>query len=176
MVEAMFERSPNYFKQFQKQFKFLIVEEKPTFSIGNCYAVCAHFDSEFCNLVSSHYHVLIDTTTFENETLKRFQSFPVPCVYTAFKFVFWTAPNLETNGDVFSKLKLAIEFNSSAEKTDSQSVRKRLPAFANNNNNNTIEKQLCKTNKCQSQNECQDASSCPKDYLQFSASIKTNSN
>ena len=140
MVEAMFERSPNYFKQFQKQFKFLIVEEKPTFSIGNCYAVCAHFDSEFCNLVSSHYHVLIDTTTFENETLKRFQSFPVPCVYTAFKFLFWTAPNLETNGDVFSKLKLAIEFNSSAEKTDSQSVRKRLPAFANNNNNNTLSK------------------------------------
>ena len=74
-------------------------------------------------------------STFENETLKRFQSFPVPCVYTAFKFLFWTAPSLETNGDVFSKLKLAIDFNSSAENIDSQSVRKRLPAFANNNNN-----------------------------------------
>ena len=116
MVEAMFERSPNYFKQFQKQFKFLILEEKPSFSIGNFYAVCAHFDSEFCNLVNSHYHVLIDTTTFENETVKRYQSFPVPCVYTAFKFLFWTAPNLETNGDVFTKLKLAIEFNGSGEK------------------------------------------------------------
>ena len=134
MVEAMFERSPNYFKQFQKQFKFLILEEKPSFSIGNFYAVCAHFDSEFCNLVNSHYHVLIDTTTFENETVKRYQSFPVPCVYTAFKFLFWTAPNLETNGDVFTKLKLAIEFNGSGEKTDLQSVRKRLPAFANHNN------------------------------------------
>ena len=41
---------------------------------------------------------------------------------------------------MFSKLKLAIEFNSSAEKTDSQSVRKRLPAFANNNSNNTLSK------------------------------------
>ena len=87
MVEAMFERSPNYFKQFQKQFKFLILEEKPSFSIGNFYAVCTHFDSEFCNLVNSHYHLLIDTTTFENETLKRYQSVPVPFVYTAFKFV-----------------------------------------------------------------------------------------
>ena len=134
MVEAMFERSPNYFKQFQKQFKLLILEEKPSFSIGNFYAVCAHFDSKFCNLVNSHYHVLIDTTTFENETVKRYQSFPVPCVYTAFKFLFWTAPNLETNGDVFTKLKLSIEFNGSGEKTDSQSVRKRLPAFANHNN------------------------------------------
>ena len=129
----MFECSPNYFKQFQKQFKFLIVEEKPSFSIGNFYAVCAHIDSEFCNLVNSHYHVLIDTTTFENETLKRYQSFPVPCVYTAFKFLFCTAPNLKTKEDVFSNLILAIEFNCSAEKIDAQSVRKRLPAFANNN-------------------------------------------
>ena len=61
-----------------RNFKFLIVEEKPSFSIGNFYAVCAHFDSEICNLVNSHYDVLIDTTTFENDTLKRYQSFPVP--------------------------------------------------------------------------------------------------
>ena len=110
------------------------MEEKPSFSIGNFYAVCGNFDSEFCNLFNSHYHVLIDTTTFENKTLKRYQSFPVPCVYTAFKFWFCTALILETNGEVFSKLILAIEFNSSAEKIDAQSVRKRLPAFANNNN------------------------------------------
>ena len=43
----MFERSPNYLKQFQKQFKFLIVEEKPSFSNGNFYGVCALFDFEF---------------------------------------------------------------------------------------------------------------------------------
>ena len=67
MVEAMFERSANYFKQFYRQLKFLIVEEKLTFSIGNLYAVCAHFDSEFCNLVDSYYHILTDTSTFENE-------------------------------------------------------------------------------------------------------------
>ena len=65
MVEAMYEGSPNYIKQFQKQFKFQIVEEKPTFSNTNVYAVCAHFDSEFCGLVTNHYHVLLDTTTFE---------------------------------------------------------------------------------------------------------------
>ena len=53
MVEAMFERSPNYFKQFQKQFKFLIVEEKPTFSIG--FSVCT-----FCvQIVMQCVHILI---------------------------------------------------------------------------------------------------------------------
>ena len=41
---------------------------------------------------------------------------------------------METNGDVFTKLKLAVEFNSSADKVDSQKVRKQLPAFACHNN------------------------------------------
>ena len=76
----------------------------------------------------------------------------MPCVYTAFKFLFWTAPNLETNGDVISKLKLATEFNSSAEKTDSQSVRKRLPAFANNNNNNNNNNTLSKSSSTKQTN------------------------
>ena len=75
MIEVMYDCPPNYFKQFQKQFKFLIVEEKPTLSNINVYAVCPHFDSEFCGLVTNHYHVLNDTTTFENETLKRNQNF-----------------------------------------------------------------------------------------------------
>ena len=88
MVEAMYERSPHYFKQFQKQFKFQIVEEKPTFSNTNVYAVCAHFDSEFCSLVTNHYHVLLDTTTFEKETLKRNQNFPVPCILQPSNFYF----------------------------------------------------------------------------------------
>ena len=70
MVEAMYERSPNYFKQFQKQFKFQIVEEKPTLSNPNAYAMCAHFDSDSCGLVTNHYHVLLDTTTSEKEILK----------------------------------------------------------------------------------------------------------
>ena len=148
MVEAMYERSPNYFKQFQKQFKFQIVEEKTTLSNTNVYAVCAHFDSEFCGLVTNHYHVLLDTTTFEKETLKRNQNIPVPCIFTTFKFLFLTATTLETNGDVFTKLKLAVEFNSSAEKVDSQTVRKQLPAFACHSNvKNSNAKQVNMTQK-----------------------------
>ena len=142
MVEAMYERSPNNFKQFQKQFKFQVVEEKPAFSKTNFYAVCAHFDSEFCTLVTNHYHILIETTTFEKETLKRNQNFPVPCIFTAFKFLFLTAATLETKEDVFTKLKLSVEFISSADKVDSQTLRKQLPAFAYNNLKNSYAKQV----------------------------------
>ena len=78
----------------------------------------ADFDSEFYNLVNIHYHVLIDTTTFANDTMKLNQRFPVPCIYKIFKLLFWTALILETSGDVFPKIKLAMEFNfnSSVEK------------------------------------------------------------
>ena len=142
MVEAMYERSPNYFKQFQKQFKFQIVEEKSTLSSTNVYAVYAHFDSEFSGLVTNHYHVLLDATTFEKETLKRNQNFPMPCIFTTSKFFFLTATTLETNGDVFTNLKLAVEFNSSADKVDSQKVRKQVPAFAYNNFKHNNAKQV----------------------------------
>ena len=121
-------------KQFQKQFKFQIIEEKPTLSNTTVYVVRAHFDSNFCGLVTNHYHVLLDTTTCEKEILKQNQNFPVPCIFTTFKFLFSTATTLETNGYVFTKLKLAVEFNSSADKVDSQTVRKQLPVFACHSN------------------------------------------
>ena len=67
----------------------------------------------------------------------------MPCFFTTFKFLFSTATTLETNKDVFTKLKLTVEFNSSAEKFDSQTVRKQLPAFACHNNvKNTNAKQV----------------------------------
>ena len=66
MVEAMFERSPNYFKQFQKQFKFLVTKEKINLSSVKNFAVCSHFDSVFCQLTTTastnHFHVLIDAS------------------------------------------------------------------------------------------------------------------
>ena len=158
MVEAMFERSPNYFKQFQKQFKFLFVGEKPGFAIGNFYAMCPHFDSEFCNLVKALSTFWL--TTFENDTLKWYQSFPVPCVYTDLKFLFWTASILKTNGDVFSKPIWQSISTVPRQKPIHSQCAKDCQFFAYNIN--FFEKQLYKTNKCQHQTECQDASTCPK--------------
>ena len=60
------------------------------------------------------------------------QNFPVPWSFTAFRFLFLTAAILKTNRDVFTKFKLAVGLNISAEKVHSQRVRKQLPAFAYN--------------------------------------------
>ena len=49
MVGAMFAQSPGYFKEFQKQFNFLITSEKKLSSV-KYFAVLSHFDSTFCQL------------------------------------------------------------------------------------------------------------------------------
>ena len=115
MVEAMFERSPSYFKQFQKQFKFLVTNEKINWSSVKNFAVCSHFDSEFCQLTTTtstnHFHVLIDTSeaaTTYNDIFKRNKAFPVSCLFTTFRYLFSSAVDMETKGDVFFKLKLRL--------------------------------------------------------------------
>ena len=128
MVEAMYERSPSYFKQFEKQLRFKIVDQKPTdiTSLIN-YAVCPHFESEFCQIATNHFHLLIDSSTDIGST-KQNKSFAVPCLFTTFKHLFSNSSKLETNGDVYTKLKLAVDFNDkTGEKIDPATVHKRLP-------------------------------------------------
>ena len=60
MVEAMFERSPGYFKQFQKQFNFFVTDEKLNLTDLNNFAVCSHYNSDF--FVS--YRRRLTNTTF----------------------------------------------------------------------------------------------------------------
>ena len=130
MVEAMFERSPNYFKQFQNQLKFLIADEKPDLTAPNNYAVCPHFESEFCPLHTNHFHVLIESA-IDVETMKPIKTFASPCLFTTFRHLFSTSTSLESKGDTFSKLQLAVDFNNkSGEKMDVGNVRKRLPPLA----------------------------------------------
>ena len=128
MVEAMYERSPSYVKQFQKQFRFKIVDQKPTdITSLNNYAVCPHFESEFCQIATNHFHLLIDSSTDIGCT-KQNKSFAVPCLFTTFKHLFSNSSKLETNGEVFTKLKLAVDFNDkTGEKIDPATVHKRLP-------------------------------------------------
>ena len=128
MVEAMYERSPSYFKQFQKQFRFKILDQKPTdiTSLIN-YAVCPHFESEFRQIAANHFHLLIDSSTDIGST-KQNKSFVVPCLFTTFKHLYSNSSKLETNGEVFTKLKLAVDFNDkTGEKIDPATFQKRLP-------------------------------------------------
>ena len=70
MVEAMFERSPGYFKQFRKAFKFSVCDEKPELDGVKKFAVFVHFENPFCFLKTNHYHVLVDTSDETNSSDK----------------------------------------------------------------------------------------------------------
>ena len=147
----MFERSPSYFKQFQKQFKLLVTNEKNSLSNVKTFALCSHFDSAFCQLTATtkytnHFHVLIDTSeaaTSYNDIFKRNKAFPVSCLFTFFRYLFSSAAYLETEGDVFFELKIAVDFNiKNEEKLESAAtVRKRLPT----NVTSSLEQQLLQT-------------------------------
>ena len=81
--------------------------------------MCSHFDSAFCQLTTTtkytnHFHVLIDTSeaaTSYDDIFKRNKAFPVSCLFTSFRCLFSSATDLETKGDVFFKLKIAVDFN-----------------------------------------------------------------
>ena len=138
MVEGMFERSPSYFKQFQKQFPFLVTNEKINLSSVKTFGVCSHFDSAFCQLKTTtstnHFLLLIDASeaaTTYDDIFKRNKAFPVSCLFTTFRYLFSSATDLETKGDVFFKLKLAVDFNTTNEENPASAatVRKRLPTI-----------------------------------------------
>ena len=115
MVEAMYERSPGFFKQFQKNFQYFISEEKLNFSCLKNFAFCMHFENVHCDCnPTNHYHVLIDVSEFSADFLKQTKPCSVPCLFTTFNYLFSSSDILEAKGDVFQKLLLAVEYNKSS--------------------------------------------------------------
>ena len=83
----MFERSPGYFKQIQKQYKLFVADEKICLTSLNNLAVCSHYSSDFCQLSTTnqhHFHVLIDPTHDALNTIKRYKVYSVPYFFTTF--------------------------------------------------------------------------------------------
>ena len=131
-MEAMNERSPAYFKQFQKNFRFFVSEEKPSSMFARNYAVCMHFENGYCEVLpSNHNHVLFEVSDVSTEILKRNKLYAVLDNLTT-----------ETTGEILGKLKLAVEYNGSAPPTkgEATTLQKRLPnssiALSKNNRQN----------------------------------------
>ena len=94
------------------------------------YAVCMHFENGYCELLpSNHYHVLFDVSEVSTKILKRNKLYAVPCLYTTFKSFFSNGVTVETTGEIFEKLKLAVKNNGSAPPTkgEATSIQKPLP-------------------------------------------------
>ena len=129
MVEAMFEMSPDYFRQFQKRFIFFTCDHLPVnLSTHSAYAYAYHNESvqfDFCSKIN-HYHVVLDAAAEENLML---QVFSIPCLYTCYKYLISMLEEKSLKGEIYTKLQRAVHFNKTKhlDKISTASVRKLLP-------------------------------------------------
>ena len=121
MVEAIYEKSPDYFKQLRKNYKFFILNNEPNFSgfaSKANFAVSSHSNKlDFCNHSidnKKHYLVLVEFTKESTDLLNKMTSkaFVVPCLLCTFKYLILGCPNYELSGSVMEKLKIAVNYNS----------------------------------------------------------------
>ena len=88
MVEARVERTPEYFRQFAKQYRFFICQSEPIFdhTVTENFACSLHMNDNFCKLPGFHYHVIASNDQlpdfFKSTASKRFS---IPCLFTYFK-------------------------------------------------------------------------------------------
>ena len=92
--------------------------------------MCPRFESEFCQIPTKHFHVLIESA-IDVETMKSIKTFALPCLFITFRHLFSTSRTAEFKGDTFSKLQHAVDLNNRyGDKIDAANVRKRNPTLA----------------------------------------------
>lgn len=127
----MYEKSPDYFKQFQKTIVYFTSESVPDFIYSfNSYAYGFHTENskDFCYVANTnHYHIMLDLNSGSNKEIP-IPVLSIPCIYTTFKSLIATSSKRIFQGEIFSKLQSAVLYNAKTpEKTSINVIRKRLP-------------------------------------------------
>ena len=134
MVEARYENSPEYFKKFQKRFKYTIcdTEQKPQDSGIENYAYGYHSSSTViigCSFGSNHWHLIFEHTSPDDKIV--FSSYApatIPCLVTCFKILILpTEKNFVTHGAIVSRLHVAVEYLSKFNHVSTNKTKKKLP-------------------------------------------------
>ena len=121
MIEALYEQSPDYFKQFCKTYTFFILNHGPNFSgfASNAnFAVSSHSNKlDFCNQSIDnikHYHVLVEFTKEYTDLLYKMTSkaFVAPCLLFTFNYLVFGCSNYQLSGPLMEKLEIAVNYNS----------------------------------------------------------------
>ena len=86
----MVERTPEYFSQFAKQYRYFICQSQPIFdhTVTKKFANSVHMNDDFCKVPGFHYHVIASTYQFP-DSFKSTASkpFSIPCLFTCFKLL-----------------------------------------------------------------------------------------
>ena len=138
MVEAMYEQTPEFFKKFQKRFRFFISDVHPSTILNNTAQVVFSLHAEnhhkFChNSNKNHYHVLAE---MDSETIKKvpIKCYVVPCLYTCYRYLVFHQ-NAVCKGDIIERLHRAVEYNIQTNNTledQSSNILRKLPFICSN--------------------------------------------
>ena len=127
----MFERTPDFFRQFQKKYYF-ICRSEPIFDtegINNSFADNLHEKNSFCRIKEQHYYVIAALhQVTEAFKLNSSNLYSISCLYTCFRFLLHKTQsvNLNFRGEIFEKLQQAVNYNHQHQ-LDLYSSKRRLP-------------------------------------------------
>ena len=115
MVEAMVERTPEYFRQFAEQYRYFISRSEPIFdhTVTKHFAYSLHMNDDFCKAPGSHYHVIASNDQLP-DSFKSTASKPfiIPCLFTCFKLLIKTKlTNTVFRGEIMNKIDEAVNYN-----------------------------------------------------------------
>ena len=135
MVEAKYENSPEYFKKFQKRFKYNICETEPKLentTIEN-YAYGYHSSAtviEGCTFGSNHYHVMYEFGSQDDNTFDSlYVPAMIPCLVNCFKLLIQpTQKDFVKRGAIISRLHIGVEYLSKSTYSSVTENQKQLPA------------------------------------------------
>ena len=127
MVEAMFERTPEYYQQFQKLFRYFICNTEPQFdsNLTKNFAYSQLKIEDPCKIQPFHYHVI---AAFDQllQSFKDTSSKPytIPCLFTCFQLLIRGFSHIVHYGEVMEKFQEAVSYNDQHNLTVSFSKKK----------------------------------------------------
>ena len=114
MVEAKFERTPEYFRQLQKLFRYFICNSELQFdsNLTKNFAYSQHKNEDHCKIQQFHYHVLASVDQLP-QSFKNTSSEPstIPCLLTCFQLLIRGSSHIVHHGEVTEKLQEAASYN-----------------------------------------------------------------
>ena len=130
----MYENSPEYFKKFQKRFKYNICETEPKLentTIEN-YANGYHSSAtviEGCTFGSNHYHVMYEIGSQDDNIFDcLYVPAVIPCLVNCFKLLIQpTQKDVVKRGAIISRLHVAVEYLSKSTSAAVTKNQKQLP-------------------------------------------------
>ena len=130
MVEAMVERTPEFFLKFGKVFRFFVFYSQPT--IGEDFKSTVNF--VFGSHSKEHdFYVQFSLPHYHLEMARSDQSdrrgHLVPCLYSTYLFLRHKCSKLKRNGEIIVRLQLAVDYNEKLGKMVFSSAQEKQRKF-----------------------------------------------